>query len=53
MNSFLRKYSKISGIKQKLLKKMFLFKKIIIGVPLNILGASFKFSYAFSSVPSL
>lgn len=53
MNSFLRKYSAISNIEIKNLKKLFQYRNIKIGHPIFISGARFSFSYAFHSIPCL
>lgn len=53
MNSFLRKYSAISGMPADRLKRLFIFRPVIIGTTLNIYGAYFDFFYAMHTIPSL
>jgi CRP-like cAMP-binding protein/glyoxylase-like metal-dependent hydrolase (beta-lactamase superfamily II) len=53
LNSFLRKYSAISGLSVPEISKLFQYRTIEIGHPLLILGARFTFHYSFHSIPSL
>ena len=53
MNSFLRKYSALSGISIPQLNELFLFRPAIIGVPLPLFGANFNFFYMFHPIPCL
>ncbi|CAD8147244.1 unnamed protein product [Paramecium pentaurelia] len=53
MNSFLRKYSAMSNIDIDSLRRLFIFRPVIIGIPLNIYGAYFNFFYAMHTIPSL
>ncbi|KAL4448715.1 hypothetical protein ABPG74_012804 [Tetrahymena malaccensis] len=53
MNSFLRKYSAVSQIDQEQLKRLFVFRPVIIGTTLKIYGANFNFFYSFHTIPSL
>lgn len=53
MNSYLRKYSAITGMTIDTLKKFFVFRPVTIGSPLLINGASFKFHYSFHSIPTI
>jgi len=53
MNSFLRKYSALSGFSSSQLAELFLFRPAIIGVPLPLFGASFNFFYTFHPIPCI
>ncbi len=53
INSFLRKYSCISNMKIQTLKKLCSIRYVKVGHSCMILGARFKFSYAFHSIPTL
>ena len=53
MNSFLRKYSAFTGMPIEILTKLFKFRPIIIGAPLNLNGATFRFFYNFYSIPTI
>lgn len=53
MNSFLRKYSAFTGMPIEILTKLFKFRPVIIGAPLNLNGAIFRFFYCFSSIPTI
>jgi CRP-like cAMP-binding protein/phosphoribosyl 1,2-cyclic phosphodiesterase len=53
LNSFLRKYSAISGLTLNEVAKLFQYRTIEIGHPLFILGARFTFHYSFHSIPAL
>lgn len=53
MGSFLRKYSALSGMGIEELKHLFIFRPVILGTPLNIYGANFKFFYAFHTIPCI
>ena len=53
MNSFLRKYSKITKINLELLRRLFKFKPVIIGAPINLNGCIIRFHYTFHSVPCI
>jgi phosphoribosyl 1,2-cyclic phosphodiesterase len=53
MQSFLRKYSAISGMAIEQLKRLFIFRPVIIGTSLNIYGANFDFFYSMHTIPSL
>jgi CRP-like cAMP-binding protein len=53
LNSFLRKYSSISGLSLDEISKLFQYRTIEIGIPLFILGARFTFHYSFHSIPAL
>lgn len=53
MNSFLRKYSALTGMPTDILTKLFKFRPIIMGAPLNLNGGIFRFFYAFHSLPTI
>lgn len=53
MDSFLRKQSAITDIPIPTMKKLFSFRPAIIGAPLFLSGAIFKFNYALHSIPTL
>lgn len=52
-NSFLRKYSAVSLMDIEELKQLFEYRIVKIGHPTYILGARFRFSYAFHSIPCM
>ena len=51
--SFLRKYSALSGLKQKLLRHSHRYRPAIIGQPLRFQGAVFHFSYTLHTIPCI
>lgn len=53
MNSFLRKYSALSGESIDYLKELFTFHPVYIGDPLYIHGAEFRMSYRLHSIPTI
>jgi hypothetical protein len=53
MNSFLRKYSAISGVPIKELKHLFVFRPAFIGTTLNMYGARFRFFYSLHTIPTI
>ncbi|GMH72214.1 hypothetical protein TrST_g787 [Triparma strigata] len=50
-NSFMRKYSAISGFGPEFLKQLFTFHPVKIGVPVEFYGAKFNFYYSFHTIP--
>ncbi len=53
MNSFLRKYSLLSGVAIDYLKKLFYFHPVKIGSPVYINGARFDMFYTLHSIPTI
>jgi CRP-like cAMP-binding protein len=53
MDSFLRKYSNLTGIETKELIDLFNFEPLIIGRSTNINGATFIFNYTLHSIPTI
>jgi CRP-like cAMP-binding protein len=53
MDSFVRKYSSLTGLSKKRIYELFDFYPVIIGSPIRINGAEFWFHYALHSIPSL
>jgi len=53
LNSFLRKYSALSGIPQEVLRRTFSFFPVTIGSPTVINGAELFFHYTLHSVPTI
>lgn len=53
MGSFIRKYSAITSMTQKELQKMFEFRPVTIGYPLEVYGAKFRFFYSLHVIPCL
>jgi CRP-like cAMP-binding protein/phosphoribosyl 1,2-cyclic phosphodiesterase len=53
LNSFLRKYSALSGIPQDVLRRTFSFFPVTIGSPTAINGAELFFFYTLHSVPTI
>lgn len=49
----MQKYSILSGMPLDLIQKVIRFKPIVMGAPINLKGAIFKFFQTFSHVPSL
>ncbi|EGR27820.1 hypothetical protein IMG5_188460 [Ichthyophthirius multifiliis] len=53
MNSFMRKYTALSGMGMEELKDLFFFRPVTLGTFLNIHGCQFKFFYAFHTIPCI
>ena len=53
MNSFVRKYSALSGISINVVQMLFKFRPVIIGAPLSLNGATFRFFYTLHSIPCI
>ncbi len=53
MESFLRKYSSLSGISESYLIKLFKFHPVIIGKPVFINGGRFDMFYSLHSIPTI
>lgn len=53
MNSFLRKYSAITGMPEVELKALFTFRPVIIGTKLRLNGGVFDFFYSLHTIPCL
>ncbi len=53
INSFLRKYSALSGKPVKQLKSLFTFQPFYLGAPVFIHGGEFKISYRLHSIPTI
>lgn len=53
MNSFVRKYSALSGISFNIIQMLFKFRPVIIGAPLSLNGATFRFFYSLHSIPCI
>lgn len=51
MGSFLRKYSAISGLDVQFLKKLFVFRPVIVGERTCVYGGYLKFFYSLHSIP--
>ena len=52
-NSFMRKYSAISGFDPAFLSSLFEFKPVKIGQSLEFKGAQFNFYYSFHTIPTV
>jgi glyoxylase-like metal-dependent hydrolase (beta-lactamase superfamily II) len=50
-NSFIRKYSALSGLSPGLLRRSHRFRPAIIGQPLYFQGATFEFTYTLHTIP--
>lgn len=50
-NSFLCKYSAISGLSQEFLKKLFVFRPVTVGEDVHVYGGYLKFFYSLHSIP--
>ncbi len=53
LDSFIRKYQALTKIPKEELLELFEFVNVVIGKEYQIHGASFRFNYAFHSIPSL
>lgn len=53
LESFLKKYSALSGVKSKQLKKLFTFQPVKIDRSIYIHGAEFRMFYTLHSIPSI
>lgn len=53
MQSFLTKYSALTGLTREELRSLFAFRSVFIGQPLRIGGAMFTFHYTFHPIPTL
>lgn len=53
MKSFIRKYSAILKMTPEKTASLFRFKPVIIGAPLYLNGAVFKFFYSLHSIPAI
>ncbi len=52
-DSFIRKYSALSGLEPKMLRDASKFRQVKIGTPMKICGANSEFFYNLDSTPSL
>ena len=53
INTWLKKYSIVTGIEEKSLQQLFDFEQVIIGETLSIEDAKFDFHYTLHSVPTI
>jgi len=53
MESFVRKYSALTAMDEELLRKLFKFRPVIIGAPMVIHGAQFRFFYSVHTIPCI
>jgi hypothetical protein len=53
MNSFVRKYSNVTGMAKEEIRKLFIFRPVVIGSRMNIFGGSFNFFYSFHVIPCI
>ncbi|EGR31487.1 hypothetical protein IMG5_108280 [Ichthyophthirius multifiliis] len=53
MNSFVRKYSNITAMSEEKIKKLFVFRPVIIGSSMKINGGLFNFFYSFHVIPCI
>jgi hypothetical protein len=53
MNSFIRKYSLVSGISEAEMRNLFNFRPVIIGSKQNVKGALFSFFYSIHTIPCI
>lgn len=53
MNSFLRKYSNVTGMRREEIRKLFVFRPVVIGSRMKIFGGSFNFFYSFHVIPCI
>lgn len=52
-NSFLRKYSAISGMSEDFLQELFSLRTVVVGEPIYITGGHFKFFYSLHTIPCI
>lgn len=50
-NSFMRKYSAISGLEEEFLDKLFEFRPVTIGERISVYGGELEFHYSLHSIP--
>ena len=53
MDSFIRKYTALTGLPKKQLYELFLFNPVMIDTPVYIEGAEFYFHYTLHSIPAI
>lgn len=53
LDSFIRKYSALSGMSYSIISMLFKFRPVIVGAPLSLNGATFRFFYSLHSIPCL
>ncbi|EGR27765.1 hypothetical protein IMG5_189660 [Ichthyophthirius multifiliis] len=53
INSFINKYSKMVQINSQLLRRLFKFKPVVIGAPINLNGCIIRFHYNFHVIPCI
>ncbi|EGG21962.1 cGMP-stimulated cGMP phosphodiesterase [Cavenderia fasciculata] len=53
LNSFLRKYSALSNLSADVLRRLFIFRPVMIGEPMTIAGAEFNFFYTIHTIPTI
>lgn len=53
MGSFIRKYSSVTNMTEKELQRLFEFRPITIGYPLEVYGAKFRFFYSLHVIPCI
>ena len=51
LDSFVRKYAALSGMSNSIIQMLFKFRPVIIGAPLSLNGATFRFFYSLHSIP--
>ncbi|KAN0037459.1 hypothetical protein ACTFIV_002807 [Dictyostelium citrinum] len=53
LGSFLRKYGALSNLSTDLLRRLFIFRPVMIGEPMIISGAEFRFFYTIHTIPTI
>ena len=53
LDSFVRKYAALSGMSNSIISMLFKFRPVIIGAPLSLNGATFRFFYSLHSIPCI
>eukprot|EP01114_Cavostelium_apophysatum_P020013 TRINITY_DN6597_c0_g1_i1.p1 TRINITY_DN6597_c0_g1~~TRINITY_DN6597_c0_g1_i1.p1 ORF type:complete len:504 (-),score=157.21 TRINITY_DN6597_c0_g1_i1:413-1924(-) len=53
MNSFLKKYSALTGLTEDFLRRLFIFRPIILAEPIRFNGGEFRFFYSIHTIPCI
>ncbi|KAF2068513.1 hypothetical protein CYY_010160 [Polysphondylium violaceum] len=53
LGSFLRKYGALSNLSTDVLRRLFVFRPVMIGEPMIISGAEFRFFYTIHTIPTI
>ncbi len=53
MGSFLRKYSPLTGLSEDSLRRLFVFRPVLLGEPMRVNGGEFRFFYSIHTIPCI